>query len=367
MPIFRWLRATRLSAALWLPMSFFMGPNVWAQPRDMGPVEPALRMTWESDDPACSGENVSTRALRLVSPGIVPRPLRARVEVHREAEQWRVRLQTESGEQSGRRMLRADSCAELEHAIALLLAMTMESKGDVLPPEPSAAPATPPAPPEPAAPAAPPPLVVPASVEPATLTTEIHDSAPHTAEDGEGSASVGWFARLDAKAAAGLKPGLGLGAGVAAGVRIGAVDVGVGAAFWPDTRARVLDRPGSVSVTRQNIGLRACWNIWRGAGFVLAPCLVPELTYFRYVSEDVLSTRRGTAGPLPSVTAAADVRYELIERHLALLLSPGLTWEKQQPFQITLANEPPSDREIAEIYKTRGFSPRLEIGVDARF
>jgi hypothetical protein len=317
-------------------------------------------MIWESDDPACSGDDVTARALRMVTPGVVPRPLRARVEVRREAAQWLVRLQTESGEQSGRRILRADSCAELEQAIALLLAMTMESKGDVLPPEMPAAPVPSPEP------ALPPPLVKPPSAAP---KPEIHDAEPpDAAATGEsGGIDLGWFARLDGKAATGLQPGLGLGVGVSAGVRLGAVDLGVAGAFWPETRAQVLDRVGRVSVTRQNVGLRACWNVWRGAGMVLAPCLAPELTFFRYVSQDVVDTRRGTAGPLPSLTAAADLRYELVDRRLSLLLSPGVTWEKPQPFRIRLADEPTSEGETTEIYKTKGLGARLEVGVDARF
>jgi hypothetical protein len=361
MPYSRRLRAARFSAALWLPLAF-LGSSAQAQPRDTGPVEPALRMTWESDDPACGGDDVSARALRMVSPGVVPRPLRARVEVRREGAEWLVRLQTESGEQSGRRILRADSCAELEHAIALLLAMTMESKGDVLPPE------TPAAPVQPAEPAIVPPLVTPPSVAPPELKPEIHDAATPDAGAGEsGGIDLGWFARLDGKAATGLQPGLGLGVGVSAGVRLGAVDVGATGAFWPETRAQVLDRVGRVSVTRQNIGLRACWNAWRAGGLVVAPCLAPELTFFRYVSQDVIDTRHGTAGPLPSLTVAADLRYELIDRRLSVLLSPGLTWEKPQPFRIRLADEPTSEGETAEIYKTKGLGARLEVGVDARF
>jgi hypothetical protein len=364
MPNSCWLWRARLSLlALGLPFAF-LGESAWAQPRDVAPPEPALRMTWESDDPSCDGDEVTTRALRLVTPGVVPRPLRAHVVVRREGEQWLVRLQTESGELSGRRMLRADSCHEIQQAIALLLAMAMESKGDVMPPEAAApeVPAAPPAiPPEPA--------VVPPR---APAAPDVADATPPAEPGGQTGVDIGWFARLDGKAALGLMPGLGLGAGVAAGVRIGAVDVGVSGAFWPETRAQVLDRPGRLSVARQSVGLRGCWNAWNESGWVIAPCLAPELTYLRYVTDQVAETQRGRDGPLLSITGAVDVRYELARGWLSLLLSPGLTWERQQPFEIRLNDEPttpgmPTATERVEVYKTTGIAPRLEVGVDARF
>jgi hypothetical protein len=178
---------------------------------------------------------------------------------------------------------------------------------------------------------------------------------------------LGWFARLDGKAATGVQPGLGIGIGLVVGVRLGEVDLGASGAFWPETSAQVLDREGRIGVTRQDVGVRMCWNVWRVGGLVLAPCLNPELTFFRYVSESVVETRQGTKRPLPSLSAAADVRYELIDRRLSLLISPGVTWQRPQPFQIRLTDEPATEGDWREIYKTMGFAPRLEIGVDARF
>jgi hypothetical protein len=362
MPRFRRLHAARFCSALLLPSVGLVSQSAQAQeqPHDGTPAEPALSLTWDSDDPTCNGDDVGARALRLVTPGVLPRPLRARVDVRREGAEWLVRLQTESGEHSGRRILRAESCAELRQAIALLLAMTMESKGDMLPPDaplPSA---------EPPAAAAPPALVKPPSA-PSESEPGFLDSAPGEVASDSGGVDFGWFARLDGKAATGLKPGLGLGVGITAGIRIGDVDAGVSATFWPVTRAQVLDRDGRVSVARQNVGLCACWNVWRIGGLVLAPCLAPELTFFRYVSEAVNDTRSGTRGPLASLTATADVRYELIDDRVSLLIGPGVTWEKVQPFQILLRDEPAVEGQTSEVYKTKGFSPRLEIGVDARF
>jgi hypothetical protein len=167
-------------------------------------------------------------------------------------------------------------------------------------------------------------------------------------------------------------PGLGLGVGVAVGIRLGAVDLGVSGAFWPETRARVLDGPGRLSVARQSLGLRACWNVWQASDWVIAPCLAPDLTYFRYISDGLAETQRGRADPLLSITGAVDVRYELGRGGLSLLVSPGLTGERKQPFDLRLNNEPmtptaPEGTETVEVYKTTGIAPRLEVGVDARF
>jgi hypothetical protein len=315
-------------------------------------------MIWESDDPACSGDDVSARALQMVTPGVTVRPLRAIVQVQRDDDHWLVRMQTESGDQSGQRILRAESCKELQEAIALLLAMAMESKSDILPLEP----------PAPAPPAEP----VPAPVAAPPAPTDSRDERP--AADGVATGiPLGWFARLEGKAAGGLKPGLGLGAGVSAGVRLGSFDVGVGAAYWPESRKPAPERAGFVDIARKSLALHLCWNAWRAGALVLAPCLSPGAVVFAYQSTGLRRTVGARSKPLPTVTAAVDLRYELFDGSFSFLLRPALTWERRQPFQIELTDEPlPADgpppvtfRE--EIYKTSGFGPGVEIGVDARF
>jgi hypothetical protein len=362
----RRLRAAPLSVILVLS-ALGATPADAQQARVLAAAEPPLRMTWESDDPACSGDEVSARALRMVSPGVVPRPLQARVEVRRDGDEWLVRLQTESGELSGRRILRAESCGELQQAIALLLAMAMESKGDVLPPEP-------PAPPVAAEPAPPPPpaLVIPVPAQPAP-GGDIGGDRPAQEQDTGGGLGVGWFLRIDGKAGYGLKPGLGLGVGVAGGIRLGDFDVGASAAHWPVTRAQALNRQGYLELSRQDINLRGCWNAWRVGDFTLAPCLAPELTFFRYESKRVRIPSKGTLGPDPNVTASIDLRYALIAHSFSILVSPGITVGRVRPFELALddegsAEEPPdSDLPTEEVYRTGRFGGRLEVGVDARF
>jgi hypothetical protein len=363
------LRRLHAALAVVLASSAFGAAPASAQPaRVLEAAEPPLRMTWETDDPACSGDDVSARALRLVSPGVVPRPLQARVEVRRDGDEWLVRLQTQSGELSGRRILRAESCGELQQAIALLLAMTMESKGDVLPAEP----APPPVAAEPPAPPPPPPAVVPAPVAPAPAG-DVADHRPAEDADTGGGLGLGWFVRADGKAAYGLKPGLGLGVGITAGIRLGDFDVGASAAHWPTTRAQAPDRRGYMDLSRQDVSLRVCWNAWRAGDFTLAPCVAPELTFFRYETSRVRIPASDSVGPYPSVTTSIDLRYALVADSLSLVLSPGLTVARARPFAFVLddgsqADEPPgADAPKEEFYRTMGFGPRLEVGVDARF
>jgi hypothetical protein len=367
MPFFRRLRAASL-AALVAASAFGVAPATAQEARVLAAAEAPLRMTWESDDPACSGDDVSSRALRMVSPGVVPRPLQARVEVRRDGEQWLVRLQTQSGELSGRRILRAESCSELQQAIALLLAMAMESKGDVLPPEPAPAPPAEP-PPAPAPP--PPPAIVPAPAEPAPGADRGGDRP--SPEHDAGGGGLGGFVRVDGKAGFGLEPGLGLGLGVSAGLRVGDFDVGVSAAHWPATRARSDNRLGYLELSRQDLGLRVCWNLLHAGNFTLAPCVAPELTLFRHETKEVLIPRSGSSGPYPNVAAAIDLRYALVGDSLSLLVSPGVTLDRVRSFEIGLTNRPSADEPpdpdlpTEEFYRTGRFGPRLELGVDARF
>jgi hypothetical protein len=98
------------------------------------------------------------------------------------------------------------------------------------------------------------------------------------------------------------------------------------------------------------------------------------LTFLRYESKQVRIPGSDTLPPYPNVTAGIDLRYALVADSLSLLVSPGLTVGRVRPFEFVLdngnspANQPPeADAEPEEIYRTKGFGPRLEVGVDARF
>lgn len=356
----------------WVPISLvpslLLGsPRALAQPAP-APAEPPLRVLWTSEDPECDGGEVAGRALALVTPGVVPRPLRASVEVRREGPLWVVRLETQSGEQTGRRILRAESCREIEDALALLLAMTLEARLDPGASEPAPAPAaTPPAAaaqPTPASPA-------PAAPEPAP-------AEPETPEPDEDDAGPGLFRGVFVRAAGKVgwrqQPGLALGVSGAAGVLLGDFELGASATLWPSTAEPIEQfEDARIHVRRQSLGLRGCWNAWRAGGFAFAPCVTPELTLFHFEAEGLTLPYEGSPDPLFSVGASAELRYELFGGVLALSLGAGVNLEPAQPFQIRDIVDANDEAENAapteplKVYTSKAIGPRLELGVDARF
>jgi hypothetical protein len=341
-------------------------PATPSQPADAAGAATPLRVLWTSDDPSCDGGDVAARALRLVSPGVAPSPLTATVEV-RHDENWLVQLETESGPQRGRRTLRAESCQEIEQAIALLLAMTMEARGEL--PGPSEPPPEAPAP-APVPSPAPPPLAA-----PAPSPAEIGDEEPARRPTPERGIDIGWFARVGGKGGKGLQPGYAWGVSLGLGIRLGDVDVGVEAQHWPATSQRRPEQgtDAEISVGRENVGLRACWDLVRVGRFVAAPCVAPQVTLFRFDSRGLEELGEDSVPPLFGVAAAADARYELLGGRLAALLSLGLEWEQKQPFRVRLQDQAAAGAAEAgasrfvEVYRTTGVGSRLEVGIDARF
>lgn len=310
---------------------------------------------------------MASRAIALVAPGVAPRRLKAEVDVQRDGPHWVVQLQTQSGAQTGRRTLRAESCKALEDAVALLLAMTMEARADgVLEVPPASPPTVPPPPaaaPDPTSPT-PPPVPPPVRrARPARGPTPT-DPGPR----------LGAFVRAGGKAGLAQQPGLALGASGAAGMRLGRLDLGVTGTYWPTTAHGIDAVDGArLLVRRQNVGLHACFDAWRAGSLVAAPCVSPGLTFFQFKSEGLLSNRSGSAGPLPSLAASASLRYELLGEALSVALGAGLTWERRQPFERSVvAEDPDMDGNVegippVEVYTTKALGPWLELGIDARF
>jgi hypothetical protein len=354
----RWARISLVSSLL------LGSPAALAQPSQAAEESP-LRVLWTSEDPECDGGDVAARALSLVSPGVVPRPLRASVEVRREGPLWVVQLETRSGEQTGRRSLKAESCREIEGALALLLAMTMESGLDAPPPEPAAPPPAPDVPPASAPPPAPPPT---------DELDELDEPAQPPADD-EPGLYRGLFLRITGAAGWGQQPGLALGAGAAAGVRLGQLELGLGGTYWPSTEKQIDALDGaSISIRRQSLGLRACWNAWRAGNVVLVPCLSPGVVMYHVESAGLVRNRTNSVPPGIAVGAGAELRYELFGGAMALSLGGGINMERPQPFEV----EPIVDQDDAEdenvlrtepleVYNTRAIAPRIEVGLDARF
>jgi hypothetical protein len=308
-----------------------------------------LRLTWASPDPACNGSGVTAEALRLVAPGVVPRPLVAHAKLERDSTSWVVQLQTRSADHSGQRVLRAETCQEIEHAMALLLAMILETEAQPLP-EPAEAPA-------------PPPAV--AAVVPPARAANAERPAPTPALDVPDE--FGWLLRLDGSLGVGLKPRLSGGLGGGIGLSWGRLDLMAGGTYWPATRRNILDREGYIEVARQNWWLSGCFQVARLGRLDIAPCVEPELTLFEFRSVDILEVNEGRPNPLLSLTTSAELRYWLADRWLFVSIAPGVTWEKRQPFELSFNCTAPCQPERIQVYETLGVGPRLRMGVGARF
>ena len=306
-----------------------------------------LELSWVSADPSCEGTTVAARALELVTPGITPRPTQARAELSRDGNSWVVDLQTRSESHAGRRVLRGESCKEIQQAIALLLAMILESEAKSAASQTLAPPATTPPPP-----AAPNTMLGPA---------QDSDPVPPPPERAQGPA-VGWLLRSDATAALGLKePGLNLGAGIGAALSVGSVELAAGVTYWPASRAEISDGTGSIEVTRQNVTLAGCYRFSTGTLLQIVPCLGPELTWYRWHSEGIDNTD-GTK-LLPSLTGSIEFRFAIVGPVFASL-TPGVTGELIQPFGVKIDC---SDCAPTAVFHTWGIGPRLGAGVGARF
>jgi hypothetical protein len=358
----RSLRDRRMAAILLTVL--LAGVPALAQPVAAAPAQSPLQVEWITNDPTCDGADVAERALQLVTSGVVPRPLTARVKVTRDQNEWLVRIETQIAdrERAGQREFRAESCDHLEKAVSLLLAMTLES-GDLdaplpAPPPPPAEPTPPPAPSEPAPP-------------PAAATGRAPQDQPPSAEPTRSSMPIGWFLRLDGRAGVGLKPGVALGTGLAGGVRLGPLDLGIAGAYWPVTKEPVPGAEGAYTlIQRASAGIRACWNLNLGGSFALAPCVTPEAVVFITGTEGIAGPDDGPKAPIPSITGSLELRYALAGEHLSVLLGAAVSAEQRQPFQLNPENiDGTADTEAqpVTVYETKGVGPRLEIGLDARF
>lgn len=353
------------------------------EPADEPAESPPLELRWSSDEPDCGADGVAARAVAMAGQLATRAPVEADAELRRQGNIWTLRLETRSAEQAGTRTLSGASCKEIQDAVSLLLAMILESQAELDPGPAAANEAVPgPVPPPPpgvepgsepkAAPTRPaPPAPTPPSPEPATPWNEGLDEPEPTpaAPPTKPRSELGWLLRLHAGASLKLQPGLGLGLGAAAGVRWRAWDVALAGSFWPATHADVPDSAGHVEITRFGAGLRGCFSGWSSAELSLAGCLQPELIWFRFRSVGVGIPAEGVTPFLVSGTAALEARYQLPGRHFSVALSPGVTLEKRQIFQIPLMCrvEPCAPADPVQAYKTLGVGARLEIGVAARF
>jgi hypothetical protein len=306
-----------------------------------------LELSWLSADPNCEGTTVAARAIELVTPGITPRPTQARAELSRDGNSWVVDLQTRSESHAGRRVLRGESCKEIQQAISLLLAMILESEAKSAASQASSPPAT----------------SLPSAAAPNTmLVPVVQDSAPVPPPQATPGPSVGWLLRSDATAAMGLKePGLNLGAGIGAALSIGAVELAAGVIYWPASRAEISDGSGTIEVTRQNLTLAGCYRFSTGAVLQIVPCLGPELTWYRWHSEGIENTDGNKLSA--SLTGSIEFRFTIAGPMFASL-TPGVTGQWIQPFRVKIDC---TDCIGTAVFHTWGIGPRLGAGVGARF
>jgi hypothetical protein len=311
-----------------------------------GAASSPLALSWTSSDPSCDGAAVAARALELVARGVTPRPTEAQARVSRDGDQWLVDLETRSESNLGHRTLRGESCQELQQAIALLLAMIMESEAKT---------AAPPAP----APVVPAPALGP-SLD-SGLPPE-HDEPPHVPPPAPPRRGWGGVMRAHGLAALGLQPGLGLGVGGAVGGAWGPFELLVSGAYWPSTRVSIFDRNGLLEMDRKVLGLTACYEVWSAGPLRAVPCVSPELMWLEWRPQGLRVTNEGRTNHIEALTAYLDLRTEVFGP-LFISILPGLTWEHPRPFRAKKCN----DCSASDVFQLWGIGPILGAGVGARF
>lgn len=343
---FQVFRAGRWRALALLALVGLQAPAVaQAQTQDNESKESALELEWRSNDPGCDAADVASEALRLVGSS-TPRRIAATAQVWRDGDAWIVQLDTRSATHTGRRVLRSQSCDDLRQALALLLAMILESE-----------------------------------VDPDEIELPAKAPAAQSAGTASPPESRSFLSELDgllqagASAARGLKPAWALGVGAGAGLRWRRLETWVRFTHWPVTRS-TFELPmgggaGVAEILRNDLTLALCANVELGRSIELVPCVSPELTFFGYKAAGIEDAREGRLKPRPSVTGSLDLRYWLSGQWLFAAIGAGVTWERPQPFQVRYEcedeGEPECTPSSAIVYTTDGLGPRFTLGVGARF
>jgi hypothetical protein len=341
----------RRALCLAVPALLSARPAHAQSPDATGAASGPLALSWTSSDPSCDGASVAARALELVARGVTPRPTEAQARVTRDGDQWLVDLETRSDSSLGRRTLRGESCQELQQAIALLLAMIMES-------EAKAAPAPPPALP-------PAPAPVPAPTLGPSLDSGLppeHDEPPRIPPPAPPRRGWGGVMRAHGLAALGLQPGLGLGVGGALGGAWGPFELLVSGAYWPSTRVSIFDRDGLLEMDRKVLGLTACYEVWSAGPLRALPCVSPELMWLEWRPLGLRVTNEGRTNHIEALTAYLDLRTEVFGPVFISIL-PGFTWEHPRPFRAKKCE----DCNASDVFQLWGIGPILGAGVGARF
>jgi hypothetical protein len=339
-------------------------PLLWASAalaQDAPAPAPADRLQLEWQGEASCGDAAAVRAGALELLGDTPprRRLAAKASVQREAQGWQVRLETDSGGERGTRELRGDSCAAVQRAVSLMLAMILESE------PPAAASGVPPA----AAPAAPPPQ--PAPPRP-VVDTYLTDPEQPAAPETRSRLGPRWLLAPELSAAAGATPHVGFGIGALAAIVLGRFELGVAGRYWfAREQLAPLDdpaRPGHL-IGRQDLEAYGCFAAFGSltTGLTLSGCIAPGVTR---VAGDAVRASEGDATLShwsPSLSGALRLRYFPISNMFAGL-TPAASWSRRQDFQLAVndSDEPDTVRRLL-VYRTQDVFFRISVELGLRF
>jgi hypothetical protein len=311
-------------------------------------VEPAapLVLEWKSHAPGCDAENVVQLTLSSLAPSARPRHIAATAQVHREGDDWVVQLDTRSSMHTGRRILRSPSCSDLRQALALLLAMILESEQD--------------------------PDSVELPIEAAGgASEELRPGADRPPEKGEKERLLLVIAQAGGSYGTGLQPGTSWGVGGGAGVAWRFLEASVRFTHWPTTRTSVPQSTGHVQVSRSDVALALCASFDALDWLSVVPCLAPALTLFDSHAENTSNPTENKSQTLFAFGGTLDVRYWLPGQHIFVSLAPGVVWEKRQPFVIRRTCEDGAPQECVPgndvIDNNRGVGASLSLALGARF
>jgi hypothetical protein len=305
---------------------------------------PPLVLEWHSHAPGCDAENVVQLALSSLAPSARPRRIAATAQVHREGDDWVVQLDTRSSLHTGRRILRSPSCADLREALALLLAMILESEDD------------------------PDSVALPVEAAASASSEELRPGADRPPEQ-ERLLLV--IARAGGSYGVGLQPGTSWGVGGSAGVAWRFLEASVRFTHWPTTRAPIPESAGHVEVTRNDVALALCASFDALDWLSVVPCLSPALTFFDSHAVNTSDPADEKSKAVFAFGGTLDVRYWLPGQHLFVSLAPGVVWEKRQPFLIRRTCEDGAPQECVpvddDIDNNRGVGGSLSLALGARF
>lgn len=309
------------------------------------PVESAspLELEWQSHDPGCDAENVTELVLSSLGTSTQPRHVAATAHVRRDGSDWVVQLDTRSSMHTGRRVLRSPSCADLRQALALLLAMIVESEA-----EPNS-------------------VELPAEAEGSAASEELRPVSD-TATDERGVLLA--IAQAGGSYGFGFQPETSWGFSGGAGLAWRSLEATVRFTHWPTTRAFVENSEGHIELTRNNVALALCGSLEPIDWLSVVPCLAPGVTFFDSHAVDTLAPL-GKVKPLVGLNAMLDVRYWLPGQHVFLSVGSGVVWEKRQPFRIHRTCEdgaPPQCMAYDDtVYESPGIGGSFALAIGARF